>query len=248
MRKSILIVWVLFITGGTAASNPAKEKPTAPQVVVSTGGEVSLHVPQLAGIFRLGMGTGKESFWLDEMKCEKKLDKEGGLTLTWRQLLGKDDRLVLRFRKLIDTAGFILEAESSGLPDGAQMYWAFGACYGQKVNSPMNCTLEPAYCKDNVFSVEGTAFTAYYGESMALRIVQGVTPPDADIRLSDAHSLQSPSALFQSGKKTDAPLLSAAYAVKNGEKYYFCFYIQNRAADYNYFMLPELFIRESRTQ
>jgi hypothetical protein len=92
--------------------------------------------------------------------------------------------------------------------------------------------------------VEGSAFTLYYGESMKLKVVQGVTPPTSDIRLSDAKKQTTPLEFCSSGKKTDAPALSGVFSLQPNEKYYFCFYLQNKDADYNYYMLPDLFTKE----
>ena len=97
----------------------------------------------------------------------------------------------------------------------------------------------------HVFSIEGNAFTTYYGESMKLRTVHGVSPIGSEIRLSDGHKQASPLALFNSGKKTDAPVISALCPWKPQEKLYFCFY---QRGDYNYFMLPGLFGKEHKTR
>ena len=92
----------------------------------------------------------------------------------------------------------------------------------------------------NVFSVEGQAFTCYYGESIKLRTLQAVTPTD-DIRLSNGHQDKTPLQLYESGKRTDRPVLAGRCPLTANGKLYFCFYEQNAQADYNYFMLPELF-------
>lgn len=62
----------------------------------------------------------------------------------------------------------------------------------------------------NVFSVEGQAFTCYYGESMKLRTLQAVTPTD-DIRLSNGRQDKTPLLLYES-KRTDRPVLAEAPA------------------------------------
>lgn len=98
--------------------------------------------------------------------------------------------------------------------------------------------LQEAYMA--VLSVEGQAFTCYYGESMKLRTLQAVTPTD-DIRLSNGHQDKTPLQLYESGKRTDRPVLAGRCPLTANGKLYFCFYEQNAQADYNYFMLPELF-------
>jgi len=80
---------------------------------------------------------------------------------------------------------------------------------------------------------------------MKLRTVHGVSPIGSEIRLSDGHKQASPLALFNSGKKTDAPVISALCPWKPQEKLYFCFY---QRGDYNYFMLPGLFGKEHKTR
>jgi chlorite dismutase len=70
-------------------------------------------------------------------------------------------------------------------------------------------------------------------------------PVSSEIRLSDAYMQQSPLSFFESGKKTDAPALAAVLPLKSGQKEYFCIYRQNEKADYNHYMLPALFRKET---
>ena len=129
---------------------------------------------------------------------------------------------------LSDTKGFITEVYCRQTSDSTELFWSFGGS-------------TPELCKDNVFSVEGSAFTVYYGGSGTLKTIQACTPPASDIRISDARQQSFPLSFFRSGKKTDAPALSAKFPLQAGKKYYFCFYKQNAGADYNYFMLEDLF-------
>ena len=87
---------------------------------------------------------------------------------------------------------------------------------------------------------------------MQLRTLQAVTPTD-DIRLSDGHKDETPLMLYESGKRTVRPVLAgrctlspASSSPKEGSKpfrLYFCFYEQNEKADYNYYMLPDIFAK-----
>lgn len=201
-------------------------------------------LPQMAGNFRLGVANGKNSLWASDLKKVSVKENKGRLTYTFADPLLESGSITVRVVGLSDTNGIIMEVEGKNLPEAMQLMWSFGGCSGKEFGNPSNSELEPADCKYNVFSVEGTAFSVYYGESMQLRVIHGVTPPNSDIRLSDAHKQQTPLIFFESGKKTDAPALAAATPIRNGEKLYFCFYTQNRKADYNYYMLPELFERE----
>ena len=47
--------------------------------------------------------------------------------------------------------------------------------------------IQPQYCKDNVFNVEGTQVTIYHGKVMQLRVTNLIVPSASSIRLSDGH-------------------------------------------------------------
>lgn len=136
--------------------------------------------------------------------------------------------VTFKWKALPDTRGFILEVDVTSIAQGDVLFWSFGDCQPD--------------ADINVFSVEGQAFTCYYGESMKLRTLQAVTPTD-DIRLSNGNQDKTPLQLYESGKKTDRPVLAGRCPLTANSKLYFCFYEQNAKADYNYYMLPDLFAK-----
>lgn len=198
------------------------------------------HLSKGSGTFRLGVTSGSESRWLDQCTIKKK-----GQTYTVKDKLWKEGEIKLIVCPLTHSDGFIMEISGEQLPEDLKLCWAFGACDGADVSTVTDNSIPAATCFHNVFSIEGNAFTTYYGESMKLRTVHGISPIGSEIRLSDGHKQASPLTLFHSGKKTDAPVISALCAWKPQEKLYFCFY---QRADYNYFMLPALFEKEYKTQ
>lgn len=149
-----------------------------------------------------------------------------GTTSRWLSANEKTPGIVFNWKSLPDTRGFILEVSTTDKCKADTLYWSFGDC------QPDTAV--------NVFSVEGQAFTCYYGESMKLRTVHGILPGD-DIRLSDGNKADSPQMLYHSGKRTERPLLAGRYPLAANSKLYFCFYQQNAKADYNYYLLPSLF-------
>lgn len=134
--------------------------------------------------------------------------------------------MTFEWKVLTHTRGFILKVTTDASVQADALYWSFGDCRPD--------------ADVNVFSIEGKAFTCYYGESMKLRTVQAVTPSE-NIRLSDGTQTYSPITLYASGKKTKHPVLAGCCALDAHTPLYFCFYEQNKHADYNYYMLPELF-------
>lgn len=192
------------------------------------------HLPKGAGSFRLGVVCGEESRWIDE--CDI---KQEGVHYTIKDNLWKGGKLRLVVCPLPAPAvGFIVKVDGEKLPQELQLCWAFGGCNGVEDPAVKDNLIPTAACRYNVHSTEGNAFTTYYGASMRLRTTHGVMPIGSEMRLSDGHQQSSPLALYHSGKKTDAHVIAALYEWEEKEACYFCLF---QRADYNYFMLPEVF-------
>ena len=189
----------------------------------------SLNPP--AGNFRLGVAKGNDSHWLTTQGNASKESPEKGSKKATEVNLEKMKGVDFQWKALSDSRGFILEVNVTDTSKADTLYWSFGDCQPD--------------ADINVFSVEGQAFTCYYGESMQLRTLQAVTPSD-DIRLSDGLQDSTPRQLYHSGKKTNRPVLAGRCPLVPNSKLYFCFYEQNEKADYNYFMLPEVFSQTNK--
>lgn len=109
-----------------------------------------------------------------------------GTNSHWLAPQEKVKGIAFRWEALPDTRGFILEVAVTSLQQADTLFWSFGDC-----QPDMDI---------NVFSVEGQAFTCYYGESMKLRTLQAVTPTD-DIRLSNGRQDKTPLLLYESGNE-----------------------------------------------
>lgn len=206
--------------------------------------EFGFQLPEMAGNLKFGIIAGSESKWFSDVKQLKTDSKNNQLTYRISDpLLGKGN-VLFTVIPLSTTDGILIEVVGYNLPDSIKLVWAFGGSYGKILEKGEAPSLNPNYCKYNVFSVERTSFTVYYGQSMRLRVIQGVMPFSSEIRLADANQQQSPLLFFNSGKKTDAQALAATLPLESGRKEYFCIYKQNSRADYNYYMLPELFEKE----
>ena len=200
--------------------------------------QLPFHLEEGAGTLRLGIVSGEKSRWLDA--CHLKRNASAATTCVVDDPLLAGGTLRLCIHPLSTTRGFVLEVEADRLPEGLQLLWAFGAC-SPKHPTREEASLLPEACRDNVFSDEGHLVSVYYGEVMALRFIQGVTPPESDMRLCDARRQESPLAFFRSGKHTDAPAIASLLPLAKDSRYYFCFYRPNREADYTYTQLPTLF-------
>ena len=229
-----LFIIAIFCVFGARAQNILEGKSGTSQLVAAAHPGFSFLLPEMAGSLEFGIIEGEKSKWLKDFAGTKvTADRRSVKYMLRGETSGE---LVIKAVSLQATDGLIIQITARNFPAGTRLFWAYGGASGKTESKP---ALLPEYCKYNVFSVEGTAFTAYYGESMKLKVIQGVMPSASLIRLSDAFRQDTPLAFFESGKKTDAPALAAVLPLENEQ--YFCIYRQNAAADYNYYMLPEVF-------
>ncbi|MDR1416304.1 MAG: DUF4450 domain-containing protein [Prevotellaceae bacterium] len=238
MSLSLALLMAVLSAQGAPFGRALSGSREQPRVASCDHPEFALLLPHMSGNLKLGIISDNRSAWLNNPQNIKAASTKNGVSYEVTDpLLGKGT-LTLRARALNATDGLLVEAEALGVPEGVKLLWAYGGACGKVIDAEP--ALAPEYCRNNVFSVEGGAFTLYFGEVMRLKIVQGLTPPESEICLSDARQQSSPLAFFQSGKKTDAPALTGALPLLNGQKYYFCVYVQSAKADYAYYMLPQL--------
>lgn len=229
-----LVIIAIFCVFSASAQNRLEAKNSTSQIVAAAHPGFSFLLPEMAGSLEFGIIRGEKSKWLKDFSGTKvTADRKSVKYILRGEMSGE---LVIEAVSLQATDGLIIRVTARNFPAGTQLFWAYGGASGKTGSKP---ALLPEYCRYNVFSVEGTAFTTYYGESMKLKVIQGVMPPASVIRLSDAFRQDTPLAFFESGKKTDTPALAAVLPLEKEQ--YFCIYRQNAAADYNYFMLPEVF-------
>lgn len=237
--RGLVIIGLFCTLSAWAQKNPVtlEGKNSTSRIVAAAYPGFSFLLPEMAGSLEFGIIHDGKSKWLKDFPGTKLTAGRKSVKYTLQGDIAGE--LIVEAVSLTVTDGLIIEVTARNFPAGAQLFWAYGGASGKTgVTQP---ALLPGYCRYNVFSVEGTAFTVYYGESMKLKILQAVMPPASVIRLSDAFRQDTPLTFFESGKKTEAPALAAALPLKNNQKEYFCIYRQNASADYNYFMLPEVF-------
>lgn len=222
---------------------PVKEKDNK-SITAAKHPEIIFYLPEMAGNLGFGIVKGNESKWLKDAGQITTGTENGALTYRVSDPVLEKGELHFTVIPLSKTDGAIVKVTGNHLPSDIRLLWTYGGAYGKELQQDDPRTLHPGYCKENVFSVEQTAFTVYYGESMNLKVIQGVMPVTSEIRLADAHKQETPLAFYHSGKKTDAPALAAVLPLENDREEYFCIYRQNVKADYNHFMLPGLFEEE----
>ncbi len=247
INNSTHVNYPIDIVGNAPFPYQLNGKSNNTKVLLDKHPELAFYFPEMGGNLKFGIIVTETDKWLSEFKeIDVKVNNKKSLVYSLSDsLLGKG-KLVITVVSLSLSDGVIIEVNPVDIPQGLNLFWSYAGAYGKILGENEHGRLKPIYCRNNVFSVEHTAFTLYHGESMRLRTVNAVMPVTSEIRLSDAHVQNSPQAFFESGKKTDSPALAASLPLMNGQKEYFCIYKQNEKADYNHFMLPDLFKEESQ--
>ncbi len=221
--------------------NQLKGKNKTSFIVAAEHPEFSFLFPEMAGNLKFGIITDKESKWMSQFQTKETKQNDNQLIYTLSDPLLQNGKINIEVISLNNTDGILMEVSAENIPSGTQLFWSYGGAFGKMLDKDKGKGLSPFYCHDNVFSVEKTAFTLYYGESMKLKFIRGIMPVTSDIRLSDACLQKTPVSFYESGKKTDSPALAATLPLNNNSKEYFCIYKQSNATNYSYHMLPDLF-------
>lgn len=228
-----------------AVAFPYSFKKGSATIAIARHPEFAFLLPEMGGNLKFGISIGNESKWLSDFQTVRTSEKKGEINYHLSdRILGKGI-LLLRVLNLSDSEGIVLECEGTDLPEKARLFWSYGGGSDQLLQPKETGSLKPAYCENNVFSVERSSFTLYYGENRNLKTIHVITPVSSEIRLSDAYVQDSPNAFFASGKKTRAPALTGMVPLVKNQKEYFCVYRQNAKADYNHYLLPDLFKKEA---
>lgn len=213
-------------------------------ILSQKGTDFGFFMPETAGYFLTGISCGDKSLWLSRA-AERKIKKlKRGWSLVIKDPVLEKGILEITVLPLTGSNGLIMEVEGKNLPEDCYFIWTYGGCSAGNSDEDKTQFLKPENCLYNVFSTEINAFTVYYGQSMRLKVMMGVSPLDTEIRLSDARKMSTPLELWESGKKTDSPVISSRNKMSQGEKYYYCIYRQNQVSDYDYYMLPGVFNEE----
>ncbi|WP_462254787.1 DUF4450 domain-containing protein [Ferruginibacter sp.] len=124
--------------------------------------------------------------------------------------------------------------------------------------------LQPAYCKDNSFKIDKNNFQLFYGLSKALseeeryeiqygnkqpdtnakekpKLLAGIFPPNAILKITDAEKQLSPDELFASSATAALPVVAGKVLLNKNDIVYFSIQKPGEAISYN--DLPKLFIK-----
>lgn len=246
--RLLSLIFVVSLSLSLSAKNPEfrilRDEGKGTGIISQYGTNFGFFMPETGGYLLTGIICGEKSIWLHEASKLKVENLHNGWKVVVSDpIIGKGN-ITMTVLPLSSSNGLVLEVTSKNIPDSLDFLWTYGGCSARNDLSEKKVFLKPEQCLYNIFSDEINAFTVYFGQSMKLKVMMGLGPLETVTKLTDAHRMTSPLALWKSDKKTDAPVLSAKNKLIAGNKYYYSIYRQNQEADYMYQMLPDLFKKE----
>jgi hypothetical protein len=200
--------------------------------------EVALYLPGMGGNLKFGLLAGKQSKWLIKAESIVARYRPGGMHYDITDPLLGAGRLHLEVLAMAGAEGVLVKAQFDKVPTKkVRLLWVFGGATGKKfsrdgdigADPESSFYLKPEYCQDNNFSLQNNTFRLTYGvgeppkvptPSPVPKLLVGVGPPAAKLRLADAAQQESPAQLLAS-TATTAPVVLGVVQARVGEALYF---------------------------
>ncbi|TDN35882.1 DUF4450 domain-containing protein [Hymenobacter sp. UV11] len=225
--------------------------------------EFALYLPGMGGNLKFGLLANGQSKWLIQAENITARYRPGLMLYDITDPLLGPGRLHLEVQALADAEGVVIKVQVENVPaKNVQLLWAFGGASGKKfsrdgdlgADPESSFYLKPEYCQGNVFTLAGSTFSLLYGVGdkppkvapptpLAPKVLAGVGPPAAKLRLADAAQQASPAQLLASAATSAAPVVVGVGPVRAGEALYFAVQKPEGAKILIYKELPAAFTR-----
>jgi hypothetical protein len=198
--------------------------------------EVALYLPGMGGNLKFGLLVGRQSKWLIKAETIVARYRPGAMLYDITDPLLSPGRLHLEVLAMADAEGVLVKVQFDNVPaKKVQLLWAFGGATGKRfsrdgdigADPESSFYLKPEYCQENVFSLKSNTFNLTYGvgeasktTTPAPKLLVGVGPPTAKLRLADAAQQESPAQLLASAASA-APVVLAVVPVRTDKALYF---------------------------
>jgi hypothetical protein len=207
--------------------------------------EFALYLPGMGGNLKFGLLVNGQSKWLLKAENITARYRPGAMLYDITDPMLGPGRLHIEVLAMADAEGVLVKAQFDNVPaQKVQLVWAFGGVTGKKFSRDGDIGADPEssfylkseYCQANALVVQGNAFTLTYGlgekarlapataavpaAPAAPKLLLGVAPPTAKIRVGDAAQQESPAQLLASAA-AGAPVAVGAVPVRSSEALYF---------------------------
>ncbi|GAB2805945.1 DUF4450 domain-containing protein [Ferruginibacter profundus] len=225
--------------------------------------EFALYMPGMGGNCKIGISVNGKSKWITAAGNIKTIYRAGSMLYEIKDsLLGKGI-LKLTVLALAEDEGMIIKIENENIPVNTSLTIMYGGATGKKfsrdgdigADPESSFYLQPAYCKDNRYTVYKNIFQLSYGLSKPIseeeryeiqynnktadttakekpKQLIGIFPDSAIIQIADAEKQNTPDELLASPANLKLPVVTAQVRLNKNAVHYFI--VQKAPASVNY--------------
>lgn len=182
--------------------------------------EFAMYLPGMGGNLQFGWLRGGNSKWLIKAKQIKAIYRPGSMLYEISDGQLGNGSVAIQVLPLYTGEGMLVKLSYTNVPVDGSLCWAYGGVTGKKfsrdgdIGADLESSfyLQPAYCKDNRYNVNGNRFELTYGAGKAM---EGIFPEEAVVNVADAAALQTPAGFIKE-KEGAAPVISGLVHCKQG--------------------------------
>jgi hypothetical protein len=214
--------------------------------------EFALYMPGMGGNCKIGITVNGKSRWLTTADQIKTIYRPGTMLYEIKDsLLGKG-QINLSVLAMADVEGMIVKIETNNINAGTSLVIVYGGATGKKfsrdgdigADPESSFYLQPAYCKDNRYTIYQNSFQLSYGLSKALseeeryeiqygnkqgdtntkekpKQLIGIFPEHSEVAIADVEKQNSPDELLSSAANLKLPVITATVELSKKQTLYF---------------------------
>lgn len=209
--------------------------------------EFAMYMPGVGGNFQFGLISGTEEKWLIDAENITARYRAGSMHYSIKDpLLGKGEMLI-SVLPLYDAEGMLIKTEFKGVDEDVELFWLYGGVSGKKFSRGGDLGADPESSfylktensKDNVIDLHNNnSFNLHYNQNKST--LAGVFPENAEVRISDAENLTSPSKLWDAAKGSNN-VITGKLKPSKVKSQYFSIYNPDTRSNMEYDELEDLF-------
>jgi hypothetical protein len=233
--------------------------------------EFALYLPGMGGNMKFGIISGTKSKWIIDAKSIETRFSPGSMHYTIKDSLLGSGVMHISVLAEADAEGMIIKVNFKGVPNGVELFWAYGGVSGKKFirdgdigrDPESSFYLKPENCIDNYISLNKNSFTLNFGTGKPLTTDQidemlnwNFTKDKKDFinqkyikgvfpiasKLNIAGAEKQESPLsLSSSKLNKTPVLVGKVNANTSNDLFFLVQVQTSESEIKYSYLPEIF-------
>jgi hypothetical protein len=214
--------------------------------------EFAMYMPGMGGNCKIGIITNGKSKWITTANQIKTVYSPGTMMYQIKDSLLGNGLINIQVLAMAAAEGMLVKIETADMPANISLVMVYGGATGKKfsrdgdigADPESSFYLQPAYCRDNRYSIFQNTFQLSYGLTKALseeeryeiqygnkkadssaqekpKQLLGIFPATAEIQIADAEKQGSPAELIASAANLKLPVIAATISLNKKDTLYF---------------------------